>query len=46
MYTGWIELRGGDHELENRFFAGNAFVDGEAICDDQWGVEEATVVCR
>ena len=44
--TGYLELRGGKYELGNHLFAGNVFVDGEAICDDQWGDEEAVVVCR
>ena len=45
-WTGFIELKGGSYELENRFFSGNVFVDGEPICDDKWGDEEANVVCR
>ena len=42
--TGFIELRGGSQEDD--FAEGNIFVDGEAVCDDKWGREEATVVCR
>ena len=44
--TGFVELRGGDYEFGNRLYSGNVFVDGEAICDDEWGDEEAYVVCR
>ena len=44
--TGFVELRGGGYELGNLVFAGNVYVDDEPICDDQWGFEEATVVCR
>ena len=46
MITGFIELKGGSLELGNSVFEGNIFVDNEAICDDQWGHEEAGVVCR
>ena len=46
MRTGFIELKGGSLELGNSVFEGNIFVDNEAICDDQWGHEEAGVVCR
>ena len=42
--TGFIELRGGSQGDD--FFEGNIFVDGEAVCDDKWGREEAAVVCR
>ena len=44
--TGFVELRGGGYEFGNRLYSGNVFVDGEAICDDEWGDEEAYVVCR
>ena len=44
--TGYIELRGGSQELGVGSWEGNVFLDDEAICDDQWGQEEATVVCR
>ena len=43
---GVIELRASSPELGGRLFQGNVFVDDEAICDDQWGDEEASVVCR
>ena len=43
---GVIELRASPLELGGRLFQGNVFVDDEAICDDQWGDEEAGVVCR
>ena len=42
--TGFIELRGGSQGDD--FIEGNIFVDGEAVCDDKWGREEAAVVCR
>ena len=41
---GLIELR--DSTQSGRLLEGNLFVDGEAVCDDQWGEEEALVVCR
>ena len=44
--TGFVELKGGSRELGLGTWEGNVFLDGEAICDDQWGHEEATVVCR
>ena len=44
IFTGFIELRGGSQGDD--FAEGNIFVDGEAVCDDKWGREEATVVCR
>ena len=43
---GVIELRASSPELGGRLFQGNVFVDDEAVCDDQWGDEEASVVCR
>ena len=43
---GVIELRASLPELGGRLFQGNVFVDDEAVCDDQWGDEEASVVCR
>ena len=41
---GLIELR--DSVQSGRLLEGNVFVNSEAICDDQWGEEEALVVCR
>ena len=46
QFGGVIELRTSSPELGGRLFQGNVFVDDEAICDDQWGDEEASVVCR
>ena len=43
---GIIELRDSKQQQGGRLFEGNVFVDGEAVCDDQWGDEEAAVVCR
>ena len=43
---GFIELRSSTQEQDGRLLQGNIFVDHEAVCDDQWGAEEAVVVCR
>ena len=36
-----IQLRGGRGKLE-----GNVYVDGKPVCDDDWDIEDARVVCR
>ena len=45
---GKISLVGGGREnKQNRDFAeGNVYLDEQPVCDDQWGSEEAAVVCR
>ena len=35
-----VELRGGGP------MAGNVFVDGRPVCDDEWDLRDAAVVCR
>ena len=35
-----ICLTGGDE------LSGNVMVEGRPVCDDHWGIEDATVVCR
>ena len=42
----FIELRGGSQELDSKLIEGNIFVNEKAICDDNWGEKEATVICR
>ena len=37
---GQICLPGGDE------LSGNVMVEGRPVCDDHWGIEDATVVCR
>ena len=41
---GRVELRGGGAGREE--VEGNVFLEGRPVCDDEWGEEEAAVVCR
>jgi len=43
---GIIELRASTPQQGGRLLEGNVFMEGGAVCDDQWGHEEARVVCR
>ena len=40
-----ITTRGGNN-LEETSREGDVFLDGQPVCDDDWGPEEARVVCR
>ena len=36
-----VELRGGSHRGE-----GNVFINKKPVCDDDWDLNDATVVCK
>ena len=40
-YSGKLCLGGGENQWE-----GNVFYDRKPLCDDQWGLEEAKLVCK
>ena len=44
--SGEINLRPDTGELGGELIKGNVYFDDQPVCDDDWGIEEATVACR
>ena len=43
---GEINLRPDTGQIGGELIKGNVYFDDQPVCDDGWGIEEATVACR